>query len=245
MKKQAEVVRNRRRAAALAAATALVAVFAAGCDSRVNVQGPRFALPTVPPIPSSPAGASVSELRPIAGVAGVSLDAVGHVRIALGASESLLITAPEELMPLLTSVVVGGRLILDRDSESYQGQASDIQYEIGLVRLDELILNGVGEVDAEGVDSADFRVEHRGVGGIRAAGRADRQEVVLAGVGDYIAPGLESRVTRVDIASGHAVVWATERIEGWIGAGCRLEFWGDAEVAVHGSGVVKRLGPAP
>ena len=244
MKKRFKAARHPRRCAALVAAI-LIVVFAAGCDSRVDVKGPRITLPTVPPITTVPSGASVTESRPIVGVNGVSLDAVGHVRIALGASESLVITAPENVMPLLTSVVVGGRLVLGRDSESYQGQASDIQYEIDLRRLDELILDGVGQLEAEGVDTMLFRVSHSGVGEIRAIGRADRQEVSLSGLGDYVAPRLESRVTRVNISSGDAVVWATERIEGRIAAGCRLEYWGSPAIDVDGPGAVVRLGLRP
>ena len=244
MKKQAEAATKRRRIAPLVAA-ALILVAVAGCDSRVDVRGPRITLPTVPPIPDIDNGPSVTETRAIAGVDSVSLDAVGHVQIALGAGESLVITAPENVMPLLTSVVVGGRLILDRDSESYQGQASDIRYEVGLMRLDELILAGVGQIDAEGIDTISLRVRQSGVGGVRTAGRADRQELSLSGVGDYDGSMLRSRVTRVDLASGDAVVWAIERIEGWIAAGCVLRYFGDARIDVDGPGRVERVGLKP
>ncbi len=140
---------------------------------------------------------------------------------------------------------MAGRLILDRDTPSYQGQASDIQYDISLLRLDELTLAGVGQLEANGIDAATFRVTHSGVGEIRTAGRADRQEVSLDGLGDYVAPLLETRVTRVNLASGDAVVWATERIEGWVAAGCILEYWGNADVQVNGPGAVRRLGLKP
>ena len=99
-----------------------------------------------------------------------------------------------------------GRLILDRDPQGHQGEASGIRYEVGLVRLDELILAGVGQMDAEGVDSADFRVRQSGVGDVRTVGRADRQEVSLGGVGDYDGSRLETRVTRVNLGKGAAEV---------------------------------------
>ena len=234
--------REARKAYTMAALAVAALVFAAGCDSRVDVRGPRIDLPTAPSIPSVPSGATVSETRAIFGVDGVTLAAVGHVRIAVDGSESLTISAPESVMGLLTSEVVGGRLLLDRDSASYQGQASDIQYDISLRRLEELELAGVGRISARGIDTALFSASVNGVGEIEAAGRAERQEVTVAGVGAYYAPMLESRVAHVNISAGDAMVWATERLEGWVGAGCELEYWGDPEVLVQGGGTVRALG---
>jgi hypothetical protein len=221
-------------------------MFAAGCDSRVDVRTPRITLPTVPTVPTvTPAGAMATEVRAISGVSAVSLKAVGMVEIDLGQAESLTITAPESVMPLLTSEVAGGRLDLDRDSSSYTGQTSDIHYQIGLQRLDELMLEGVGEIDARGVDTSSFVVRMDGVGDVKATGRAERQEVRIAGLGAYAAPMLESRFADVHLSSGSAEIWVTERIEGWVGFGATLEYWGDPVVSVRGQGAVRRLGFKP
>lgn len=236
--------RCRTRVALLAAAT-LVVMFAAGCDSHTEFKGPRITLPTVPTAPTGASGPTVSESRPIAGVSGVTLQAVGHVQIALGGMESLTISAPESVMGLLTSEVVAGRLILDRNSSSYQGQASDIQYDITLQQLDVLAMEGVGVVSAQGVDTGLLTVTVNGVGEIAASGRADRQEVRVGGVGGYIAPRLESRITNVNLSGGNAVVWATERLEGRVGFGCTLEYWGDPQLSIEGGGAVRRLGFRP
>jgi hypothetical protein len=226
----------------MTAVAALVVMFAAGCDSRVDVRGPRIVLPTVPTSPIDPAGSLITETRPIAGVSGVVLDSVGHVEITVGGTESLTITAPESIIDQLTSEVVGGRLILDRTFESYRGQASDIQYDVAVRQLDELSMAGVGLLAAEGVDTGTLRVDHAGVGELRVVGRADRQEVALSGVGGYVAEGLETRVTRIEMTSGSAVVWATERIEGRVAFGCTLEYHGNPVVDVVGGGIVRKIG---
>lgn len=233
---------KRHRHAALSVA-ALLVVLTAGCDNRVDVQAPRVLPPTIPTVPTlPPAGAMVTENRPIAGVDSVALKAVGVVDIEVGGSESLTITAPERVMSLLTSDVSGGLLELDRNSASYQGQVSDIHYEVSLVRLDEMILEGAGQIDARGIDSGRFVVRMDGVGGVKAVGRADRQEVRMAGLGTYDAPQLISRVTEVHLTSGTAVICAEERIEGYVGFGSTLEYWGDPKVSVRGEGQVIRLG---
>jgi hypothetical protein len=236
---------NRRRITGLGLA-ALLVLAASGCDNRVEVRGPKLNLPSAPLPGAAPSGDTMAtEVRAIAGVDSVSLKAVGVVRITMGPSESLTVTAPERVIDLLTSEVSGGWLELDRSSPSYQGQASDIHYELSLRQLDELRLDGVGEIEAMGIDSQHFVARLDGVGEIRVGGRVDRQEVRAAGVGTYRGAGLESRVSHVHLSSGSAEIWATERIEGWVGFGSTLEYWGDATVSVQGQGTVKRLGSRP
>lgn len=227
----------------LGVASLLVMVAAFGCDSSIDVRAPQ--LPTVPIPPAAPTGPTVTESRAIAGVSGVSLEAVGLVEIDPGAMDTLLITAPERVMSLLTSDVVGGLLVLGSDSEGYEGQVSDIRYDLTVRRLERLLLRGVGEIRARGVDTGRFVVDLAGVGEIRASGRVDRQEVRVAGVGSYFAARLRSRVTRVEVTAGRAQVWATERIEGFVGAGCVLEYWGDPVIEIQGLGTVRRLETRP
>ncbi len=227
--------------AVLGASVLLLAT--AACDNRVEVGRPSFELPTVPGPVVPGSGARITESRTIEGVDGVVLLAVGLVRIDLGAREALTISAPGDVMPLLTSEVVGGRLLLDRASSSYQGQASDIRYDIDVRRLDEVALPGVGSMDAFGVDADRFRVELTGVGDISASGRADRQVIRVSGLGSYIAPNLWSRVAEVSITGGgKAVVRVSERLEGHVSFPCTLEYWGDPVVTVTGNGTVRRLG---
>jgi hypothetical protein len=223
----------------LSAAFLIVMVAAPGCDSSVDVRTP--VVPRFPDPQPGPSGPTTTESRAISGVEGVSLQAVGVVDIDLGATESLVITAPESVMPRLTSDVVGGLLILDSDPQGYEGQVSDIRYDLTLQRLDELFLRGVGQIRARGVDANHFRVELNGLGSVHAAGRVDRQDVTVAAVGDYFGAGLQSRIARVNITGGYAQMWATERIEGFVGFGCVLEYLGDPTIEVQGRGTVRRL----
>lgn len=225
-------MRQKSMNVAVALATMLAIV---GCDSSIDIGG--LNLPTVPGTP----GPSVTEVREIAGVRGVALEAVGLVEIELPGTETLTITAPESVMPLLTSEVVEGRLILGRDSPSYQGRASDIRYDISLRQLDELRLYGVGEIRARGIEADRLVVEAAGVGEIRPQGRVDRQELTVSGVGGYYALGLRSRVARVHMTSGKVQIWATDRIEGFVAPGCRVEYLGDPVIEVEGGGNVSRV----
>ncbi len=232
----------RCRVTALGVASILLVFATPGCDNSVNVGGPIVIPPTAPPV----VGPTVTEVRAIAGVDSVTLRAVGLVDIDFGAEESLTISAPDSVMPLLTSEVVDGTLILARDSSSFQGEVSDIRYEIALLEIDRLALRGVGELTADGVETDRFVAEVQGVGDMSVSGKVDRQILRMDGVGAYLSPDLESRVAEVDAECvGRAEIWATERIVGTVGAMCPLDYWGNPVVAVTGAGEVRRLGPKP
>ena len=95
---------------------------------------------------------------------------------------------------------------------------------------------------AVGIDTPRLDVQMQGDGVVEASGRADRQEVRMEGLGDYLAAALETRLTRIDMRAGNAVIWASERIEGHVAFGCTLEYHGDPEVEVSGGGTVRRIG---
>src|SRR5262245_53761344 len=80
-----------------AAALALVAV--AGCGG-------------LPPTVAAGTAAATSENRTIAAVTGLELTTSGQVDITTGATPALSIEAPADVLPLLTSDVVGGTLRL-------------------------------------------------------------------------------------------------------------------------------------
>jgi hypothetical protein len=245
MRQQKETAnRSRFGVWALGAVTLVALLGATGCDGSVDVSGPQFTLPTAtePPVASGP---TVTQSRSIAGVDGVTLRGVGYAEIDVAGMESLTITAPESVMPLLTSEVVGGQLMLDRESSSYQGQASDIRYDIALRRLDELALEGVGSISARGIETPLFTARVEGVGDIKASGRADRQDVDVRGVGSYVAPMLRTRVTHIEVTAGRAEVWATERLEGFVGFGAILEYRGNPTIDIQGGGAVRQIGTTP
>src|SRR3712207_1838364 len=58
-------------------------------------------------------GNLISETRQVAGFSAVDLDGVGELNIQQGSTESLLIEGDDNIVPLITSTVRNGRLVLD------------------------------------------------------------------------------------------------------------------------------------
>ncbi len=219
---------------------ALLVVVAAlafgGCDNNES--------PTSPGSQTVGSGRIVTESRTVQGFFGVSLQAIGVVTIERTGVESLTITADDNIMPLLTSGVSGGQLILGVASNNGIDPSQNIVWEVTARELSQVSVSGVGVIDASGVDTALFSAELTGVGDIVASGSADRQDVVISGVGNYAAPDLASREVSVDLTGVcSAVVRVSDRLEGFVGFTCTLEYFGDPTVAVTGTGTVTRLGP--
>ncbi len=185
----------------------------------------------------------VTQSRPVQGFSGVSLIGVGQVFIEQGPVESLTITAGEDLLPRLTSEVVGDMLLLGKEPGFNVSSAQEIVFRVTVPRLRQVRLSGVGDFDISGIEVNRFSAELSGVGRITARGRADRQEIELSGVGDYRAEDLESRIATVGIqGQTQAVVRVSERLEGTVQYLCKLSYYGTPEVSVTGSGSVQRLG---
>lgn len=222
------------------AASALAAALAVGaCD------GHHHRSATEPLPPNFPSQTLVTQSRNVQGFTGVSLNGAGYVVIDQTGTDSLTITAPENIMPLLTSEVAGGMLVLDSTGDvSYQGRLEDVTYRITVAELHQILIAGAAAVDADGIDTSRLEISASGATAFSISGRADRQSISLAGAGSYDAPNLRSRETVVELAgSGRAVVRVSERLEGFVSFPCVLEYYGDPVVEVSGGGTVRRLGP--
>ncbi|MDH3403019.1 MAG: DUF2807 domain-containing protein [Acidobacteriota bacterium] len=235
---------SRRRAARTVgvALVALLAVGLGGCDWNPKKH---VVIPTALPITApDDEGPVVTVSQDVQGFHAVSLVGVGTVFIRHGGAESLTITAGELMIPYLSARVSGGTLILESDLPNGIQSTETIIFTVTVRDLDRVELAGVGAIDVEGIDAPAFLASLSGAGSIRAAGRVDRQEVLVSGTGSYAGEDLASRTTNVHITGiNTAVVRVSERLEGFVAGLCVLEYYGDPVVAITGNGTVRRLGP--
>lgn len=177
-------------------------------------------------------GIVASEEREVSDFHALLAGGVGRIEIRHGPTESLRITADDNLLPILTSEVDDGRLILGSDSRFET--ANDIHYEITVREFDEITLAGAFVVDISGLDTERFAVDLSGATIVDATGRTGHQEIRIAGVSRYDARDLQSRTTRVDIAGpSHATVRVSDLLEGTAVGGAMLEYIGNPTVHVR------------
>ena len=176
-------------------------------------------------------GVLASEERDVRDFHGVLAAGVGRIEIRHGATESLRITTDDNILPILTSRVAGGILILGADAP-FQN-THDVRFEITVRELDSLTLAGVLAVEIHDLDTDRFDVEIGGVSVVTVAGRADHQKVLIAGVSRYDARDLTSRTVSIDIAGpSSAVVRVSDTLTGTCAGGARLEYIGNPSVNV-------------
>jgi putative autotransporter adhesin-like protein len=204
-----------------------VALLGAGCAVLSNtIQG---------------SGKSVTENRSVGGFTRVELDGSGDLKVEQNGTESLTITADDNLLQYLTSEVIGGRLKLGTKSGTSIGSSTPVVYKLTVKNLDEIMLAGSGSVDGRGLSSDSMKIDLSGSGDITTAGSAGRIEVVIEGSGNFHGEDFKSKDARIEIdGSGNVTVGASDKLDVTINGSGSVEYIGDPRVTTtsHGSGTV-------
>jgi len=221
---------KKSRLVALGAATVLAAAALTGC------------------VRILPPGPVVTESADLGGdVHAVVLDTSGDLIISEG-EPSLTIHAPQALLDLLVNRVDGGVLTLGRQPGPGFIGASNLRYELTVPSLDEIVVDGSGEVESS-VSGDDLRIEIAGSGTVEVSGlAAGSVQVEISGSGDV---ELEGTADSLDIlvdgsgtvdAADLEVVDAVVEISG--SGDVEVNVTGTLRADVSGSGTVVHRGGA-
>ena len=199
------------RVLVLGASTLLMLLAVSACDGGVfGVRG---------------SGNVITESRDVNGFSEIALFGSGTVRVDVNGSESLIIEAEDNIMPLLKTEVRNGRLELS--VESNISPTTDVTYTVSAVALDGVTIAGSGKVTATGVAADSFDVEISGSGRVEPTGTSGTLVVEISGSGNYLGEGLAASVGTVRMSgSGEAVVNVAD----------------DLDVDISGSGGVQYIG---
>lgn len=204
-------------------------------------------------------GDVITETRDVSGFDSIALEGTGTVQVEFGDSESLVIEAEDNLMPLLSSEVRGGTLVLGATRTI--SPTEDIVYAVTAVGIDSVDVAGSGDVIAPDVESDDFEAEVSGSGGvfltdldtdqlmldvsgsgqIEVSGIAGSISVRISGSGGVDAEALAASTGTVSISgSGDAVVNVTDHLDAEVAGSGSIEYTGNptVESEVSGSGKI-------
>src|SRR5262249_35925866 len=144
----------------------------------------------------------------------VEMDGSGQLTIQQGQTESLTITADDNLLPYLTSDVSNGQLTLGTKVNGGINPSTPVLYKLSVKALNGITLSGSGSVNAKGLTTDSLKVVIGGSGEITLGGAAETTDVLLAGSGNYKAGDLQSKDVKVQImGSGDAVLTAAEKLD--------------------------------
>lgn len=221
----------RRRSPIYLAGALVMALSAVACDEDdlVDVRG---------------SGQVITESRDVSGFDEVVLSGFGEVVVEVTGTESLTIEAEDNIVPLLTSRVVSGRLELGAEQNAFQrlSPTRDVVFRISATHLVGIAVRGSGNVTVSGLEADSFSVSISGSGNVAPVGTCDALEVEISGSGNFDGEGLTARAGSVSVSgSGNAVVHATDELEVSVSGSGNVEYIGSPTLkqSISGSGEVK------
>lgn len=214
----------------LGAATLLLALTAApltGAAMTVIVGG------SGPRIEGS--GNVVEEARALSGFRALVINGPADVVMKSGTQERVVVSADDNIVPLITTTVEDGRLEVGVRKDASFRTRNKVRVEVEFTEMGGITIRGSGDVKADRIRGGVFEVVVRGSGDIVVdrvevnavalsitgsgdvlirEGRADSVGVVIEGSGDARLAGVESRQGAVRIrGSGDAQVHVTEALQ--------------------------------
>lgn len=184
-------------------------------------------------------GQLTTESRPVSGFTKVELSGTGELTIEKTGTESLSISAEDNLLPRLTSEVSNGTLSLGTEPNTTIVPTKPITYSLTVKDLNGLAVSGSGNIQVQNVTTAALSIEISGSGTITAGGAVNDQDLEISGSGRYQAEQLTSKIANVRISgSGSASVLATEALDVQISGSGTLTYSGNPQIKqeISGSG---------
>ena len=188
-------------------------------------------------------GQLTTESRPVSGFTKVELSGTGELTIEKTGTESLSISAEDNLLPRLTSEVSNGTLSLGTEPNTTIVPTKPITYSLTVKDLNGLAVSGSGNIQVQNVTTAALSIEISGSGTITAGGAVNDQDLEISGSGRYQAEQLTSKIANVRISgSGSASVLATEALDVQISGSGTLTYSGNPQIKqeISGSGKLIR-----
>lgn len=184
-------------------------------------------------------GQVATESRPVNGFSKVELSGTGELTIEKTGTESLSISAEDNLLPRLTSEVSGGTLTLGTEPNTSIVPTQPITYSLTVKDLTGLAVSGSGNIQVANLTTAALSIKISGSGTITAGGTADDQDLEISGSGHYRAEQLTSKTVKAAISgSGTAHVVATDALDVKISGSGTLTYSGNPQIKqeISGSG---------
>ncbi len=199
----------------------------------------------------------------VSGTAKVKFFGLGQLSISQSDSDSLNITADDNLLPLLGSRLEGEVLTLDQKSGQQIRPSKAIEYKLNLKSLEALdwsgagkvslsdikvprlvvLAAGAGEIQLSGVQVEDLILELGGAVQVVAAGQVKNLNVQGSGAGSLDAKSLQAENATVNLSgTGNAAVNASATLDARISGVGSITYSGSPKVTQSVTGVGK-VGP--
>jgi hypothetical protein len=209
-------------------------------------------------------GVSATEERDVGYVNEVVLSGVGDLTIVPGEFTSLSVTADDNVLPVLETESVNGKLTLRTKSRTNVRTKTKIAYTLTVPKLSAITVSGAGNVRSTRLDADELTVKLSGAGNAHLsnltckslsltlsgagtahlAGSTNKLTVRLSGAGGIEAVGLKSSSADVQVSgAGNATVWAADELKARVSGAGGVKYKGRPTVdqKVSGAGRIRPL----
>lgn len=210
-------------------------------------------------------GVEVTETRPVEAVTEVELAGGGELVVTPSDRPGLTVTADDNLLPYLETVVSRNRLSLRTRSGYRLSPVTPVVYRLSVPRLSKLTVSGSGAAGGEGLTGGDLEVRVTGSGGVvlggldvgavkltvtgsgtaELGGRAASLTAKVTGSGEVKAGGLKVGTAEATVTgSGGLTVWPADALKARVTGSGDVRYKGTPTVErkVTGSGSVRPVG---
>ncbi len=188
-------------------------------------------------------GTIKTETRSVSDFTSVTLSGIGTLNIQQTGTESLTITSDDNLLPLMTSTVSGGVLILSVKSASAPRPTKDITWNLSVKSLTGITLSGAGTINVQNLHTTSLTALVSGAGSLNISGDAPSQTVTVSGVGNYRGRSFTTANTTVTISgTGSAIIAASATLNATVSGAGSVTYYGTPQVTktITGVGSVKQ-----
>ncbi|CAN1211306.1 Putative auto-transporter adhesin head GIN domain-containing protein [Tumidithrix helvetica PCC 7403] len=188
-------------------------------------------------------GVFKTESREVTTFSSISFKSVGKLKIQQNGKESLTISAEDNILPILESRVSDQILYISNANESSINPTKPIEFVVEVKSLESLNIDGVGSIEANGIQGKRLSVSLDGVGSVAIAGNVDVLDLSLSGVGSFQGGELKTNQATVrNKGVGSAVVNVSDRLDATVSGIGSIEYIGFPQVkeSVKGMGAIKK-----
>lgn len=188
-------------------------------------------------------GTMTTESRDVSGFTQIKLSGFGTLNITQTGTESLTISADDDVLPHLTSEVINGTLELGVKPRLSFKSLRRVTYTVTVKSLEGIQLSGAGTVHASDIKASSFSMSISGAGDTTISGSAQSQSVRISGAGNYNAKDFQTDTAEVTITgAGNARVNATQTLFATVSGAGAVTYYGMPQVSqrITGVGSVKQ-----
>jgi Putative auto-transporter adhesin, head GIN domain len=209
-------------------------------------------------------GTPASEEREVGDITEVVVAGGGELLVVPGDTTGLVVTADDNLLPLIDAHVSHHKLTLRTKSGHSLMPKTPIRFTLFVKRLDKLTISGSGNATAEGLvadglevklsgaghvtlkklQGRELKLELSGAGNATLDGQVKHLEAKLSGAGGIDAGELQTASAEMTISgAGNAVVWASDELKARVSGAGDIKYRGSPKVdqKVSGAGSIRPI----